>query len=313
MVHNSTTTEAVKGLNLSTTTTTKAEAVKGNAIKVASEAKAEANKARKESKKAEAEANKAKAKAEAGEVAKAEAKKAEAKAKKAREALEKAEALESKAIAEADKAKAEAKASKARERLAISTLTIKAEAVRKGLNSAVRALLESATEADCNPIELECLLAFVGRAIPTTEAKTREAVKAITKAEVITAYRENSAYSVTSGESYKVAKVVTAFKGANVVTFEESDSYNIGAIFRNPANNKRQGRKQFKAEAGKYYERVKGGFALISKAEAEARIKTAKLQAEAEASRKAEAEAQAEADRKAGEAIRLNKAKNPAK
>lgn len=269
------------------------------AHKATSEAKKAAKAATKEAEKAAAKA----AKPEATKEAKAEAKKAASAAKKAAEAVTKAEAVETAAADKVTKAKEAAKAATIKEAAAAGSLTIKAEAVRKGLNAAVRALLESASEASAD--EINALLAFVGRPY-VSEGKAAKAAAEVTKNEVIAAYRAFSTFAVcTESGGKSVAKAVRAYIGANVFTFEAATSYTIGAIFRSPAANKRRGRKQFTAEAGQFYEVTKGGkYEPITAAEAAARIKAAEIAEAAEAERKAKAEAQAEADRKRGEAVR---------
>ena len=189
-------------------------------------------------------------------------------------------------------------------------LTIKAEAIRKGLNASVRALLEAATDTATDTAELSALCYYVGREIPTTAEALRAAIADIKPAEVVTAYRNNSAYQITTAEGRRVvAKATRHTSGAEVYTFEASNSFNISALFRIPFARLLAGRKPFEAEAEKVYTKAKGGFIEISKAEAARLIKAAEDKAAAEALARAKAEAQAEADRKAGEALRVAKAK----
>ncbi len=293
--------------------------VKSNevATKVA-EAKAKAEevkKAKAEAKKASKQAEALKAKAEASEASKAEAKKAEAEAKRKAEALAKAEALETKAKAEAEEAKKAEKERNTFLTLSAHSLCVKAEAERKSLNASIRSLLESAK--DCTEGEAEALLLFVGREVPKGSKAIMKAVSEVKKEEILSAYRDFSAYALKGEEGRKkVAKAVRIYPDCNAFTFEESTSFNIRAIFESPASNRRRRISQNLMEAGKYYEKAKGGkYVEIPKAEAIARQMEAKRKAEAEAERKAKEEAQREADRKAGEKARkeAEKAKKPEK
>lgn len=271
-------------------------------VKEAKKASKEADKAAKEA------AKKAEAK-EASAAEKAAAKEAESKASEAAAALAKAEAEAARAADKASKAQEEASAAKKAEREAVKSLTIKAEAVRRGLNAACRALIESAAEAsEAERLALVCFV-YDTASLPASDKAAADMAAGIKAAEVVAAYRKYSAYMVQDSEGRKqVAKAAAAFSGCNCYTFEPSTTYTIGAIFRTPANNKRRAAKQSTFEAGKYYERTKEGYKAISKAEAAARIKAAKEEAARQAEAQAIAEAQAEADRKAGEALRKAKA-----
>ena len=277
---------------------------------IKAEAKA-SNQAEKEAKKALKEAEKEASKEEAGSEAKEALKEAQKAVKKAEAAKAKAEAKEAKAAAEKAEAKEALKEALKAEAEASKSLTIKAEAERKGLNAAVRALLDSAKEA--SEAEKEALLMFVDKC-PDKTSQYEKALESVSKSDILNAYRTFSTFAVTiqdeAGKTIKqVAKSVKPCSLANVYTFEPSQSFNIVSIFRTPASNKRRGRKQTIFEAGKYYERNKGSFVEISKAESELRIKVAKEEEARQAEAKARAEQQAEADRKAGKALREAEAK----
>ena len=278
-------------------------ASKAAAVKEAKKASKEAAKAAKEAaKKAEAEG--------ASKEAKTAAKEAESKAQEAAAVLAKAEAEAASAADKASKAKEEAKAASKAAGEAVKILTIKAESMRKGLNAACRALIESAAEAsEAERLALVCFV-YDTAVLPASDKAAADMAAMVKPSEVVAAYRKYSTYMVQDSEGRKqVAKAAAAFTGCNCYTFEPATTYTIGAIFRTPANNKRRQVKQSAFEAGKYYEKAKGGqYVAISKAEAAARIKAAKEEAARQAEAQAKAEAQAEADRKAGEALRKAKA-----
>lgn len=278
----------------------KAEEAK-KAAEATKAAKKAAKEATKEAKKAASEA----AKPEATKEAKAAARKAEAEAKKAAEKVAKAEAEETATKDKVNALKEAAKEAAKEAREGRKTLTIKAEAVRKGLNAAARALLEAAADKDVSDIEICVLASFLSDNIVCTAKEARQVVAAAKPADIIANYRAFSSFAVVDGEGRKsVAKATKEEAAANVTYFVPADSFTEANIFRTPANNKARSRKQMTFEAGQPYERTKEGYKPITKAEAAARIKAAKEEAARQAEAKAKAEAQAEADRKAGEKAR---------
>lgn len=306
MSKNTTTQEsASKALTL---TNTISQASK--AIESASKAKAQAI----EAKKAEKEALKALKEAEKAEDSKAKALASRA-LSKAQASKAKAEALEAQAIEAESKAKEAKKEALKALREGAKSLTIKAEAIRKGLNTAVKSLLESIEGASDS--EIESLVAFACDKVADKHSEIRSQAEALEPMDIIKAYRTYSAYAIIEGEGEKrfkkVAKAVRSESGANVYTFTPSTNYTIGAIFRSPASNKRRGRKQVIFEASKVYEYAKGAFVEISKAEAQARIKQAEAESARQAEARAKAEAQAESDRLLGEKVRKAEAKAKAK
>ena len=176
-------------------------------------------------------------------------------------------------------------------------MTRKAEAERKGLNAAVRALKETAAAG--SPAEAASLLAFVGAPIPGTDAERAAAVAALPNTAIISAYRANAAYLMKDADGRQVvATLKREAAGADVWQPVAANSFSISTIFRSPAARKRAGKKPVEVEAGKHYEKAKGGkLNKISSAEAQAR----KRAAAEEAARQAEAKAKAEAERIAAE------------
>lgn len=311
-------TTAAKGLQAA-----QAEKEALKAASKAKEAKAASKEAGKALKQAQKEAGKALA-AAALEDASKETKEAAKKASKAlQEAEKKAEKAEAKkAEAEALEASRKEAASKAKEKASEAlkalkegekTLTIKAEAVRKGLNAAARALLESASGASAS--ELEALVCFCLESVPFKASEIQAAAASLKASDIISAFKKHASFAIDLGEGRKqVAKAVKDASGANVYTFEAVSNYSIQTIFRSPASNKRQGKRQALVNAAAYYEKAEGGrFEVITSAEAQARIKAALEEAARQAEAKAKAEAQAEKDRLAGKALREGKKQPKAK
>ena len=96
------------------------------------------------------------------------------------------------------------------------------------------------TAAAGSPAEAAALLAFVGAAIPATDAEKAAAVAALKNSDIISAYRANAAYLMTDAEGRQIVAVLKReADGANVWQPEAAASFTIAAIFRSGSSQSR--------------------------------------------------------------------------